>query len=289
MPNTKRRPNGSSVRSVPRREAERAEPRMLAHVRKATILETLDHSGSVQVGEIAERLSVSEMTIRRDLLELEREGQLKRLHGGAVATRDLPVDRNEPSFDARLSGNRLAKERIAAAALPLLGPARTVALDVGSTTFLLAQLLRQRTDLHIFTNSLRIAGSLSESLPQIYVPGGRVRGGEMAVCGPGAAEEFGKLWFDIAFLGVSGVTAEGFFDYSLDDAELKRVYLRRSSRKVVLCDSSKFQRMSLIRVADFADIDAVVTDAPPPDELMTIFSAAGVDVVTPLSASPPDA
>jgi DeoR/GlpR family transcriptional regulator of sugar metabolism len=70
---------------------------------------------------------------------------------------------------------------------------------------------------------------------------------------------------------------------------LKRVYLRRSSRKVVLCDSSKFQRMSLIRVADFADIDAVVTDAPPPDELMTRLSAAGVHVVTPLLASPPDA
>ena len=260
-------------------------PRMLAHVRKASVLDWLRQSGSVQVTEIANRLSVSEMTIRRDLTELEQDGRVKRLHGGAIASPDVTMERDEPSFDARMGRDRNAKERIAAAAVPLLGPARAVALDVGATTFLLAKLLRPRTDLHFFTNSLRIATELSDCQQPVYLPGGRVRGGEMAVGGPSAVEAFEKLWFDIAFVGVSGVTADGFFDFSLDDSEMKQVYLRRSTRKVVLADSSKFQRMSLVRVAALGEVDALVTDAPPPDPILDALRAAGVAVVV----SPPDA
>jgi DeoR family glycerol-3-phosphate regulon repressor len=252
---------------------------MLAHVRKASILDCVQQSGSVQVADIATRLAVSEMTIRRDLMELERDGRVKRLHGGAIAFPGVEIDRDEPSFDVRMGRDRAAKERVAAAAVPLLGAARAVALDVGATTFLLAQLLRTRPELHFFTNSLRIATALADCPQPVYLPGGRVRGGEMAVGGPSAVEAFEKLWFDIAFVGVSGVTAEGFFDYSLEDSQMKAVYLRRSTRKIVLADSSKFQRMALVRVATFDEVDALVTDAPPPEPILTALKAAGVDVV----------
>ncbi|MCW6506935.1 DeoR/GlpR family DNA-binding transcription regulator [Lichenifustis flavocetrariae] len=252
---------------------------MLAHVRRASILETVRQTGSVQVAEIAGRLAVSEMTIRRDLVDLEREGHLKRLHGGAVALQGIAVDREEPSFDARLSRDRGAKERVAAAALPLVDDARTVALDVGATAFLLAQLLRARVGLHLFTNSLRIAAALSDGAQQVFVPGGRVRGTEMAIGGPDAVAAFAKLWFDVAFLGVSGLTADGLFDYSIEDTEVKRVYLGRSSRKVVLCDASKFQRMSLVRVAGFDTVDTLVTDAMPPPDIQAALDAAGVEVI----------
>ncbi len=256
-----------------------APSRLLAHVRKASILETVRQSGSVQVAEIANRLSVSEMTIRRDLLDLEREGHLKRLHGGAVALQTIAIDQDEPSFDARLSRDRVAKERVAAAALPLIDGARTVALDVGATTFLLAQLLAGKPGLNLFTNSLRIAAALSDGPQQVYVPGGRVRGTEMAIGGPAAVEAFEKLWFDVAFVGVSGITADGLFDYSIEDTGLKRVYLSRSSRKVVLCDASKFNRMSLVRVSGFDAVDTLVTDAPPPPDIMAALQAADVEVI----------
>ena len=251
---------------------------MLAHVRRASILESVRESGSVQVADIASRFAVSAMTIRRDLVDLEREGHLLRLHGGAVAVQSVAMDQEEPSFDARLNCDRIAKERVAAAALPLVDSARTVALDVGATTFLLAQLLRARQGISLFTNSLRIAAALSDG-PQVYVPGGRVRRTEMAICGPTAVEAFGKLWFDIAFVGVSGITAEGLFDYSIEDTEVKRVYLNRSSRKVVVCDASKFQRMSLVRVSGFDAVDTLVTDAMPPADIMMALDAAAVEVI----------
>jgi DeoR/GlpR family transcriptional regulator of sugar metabolism len=262
-----------------------AAPRLLAPVRRASILDTVRQSGSVQVAEIASRLAVSEMTIRRDLFDLEREGHLKRLHGGAVAVQPVAVDRDEPSFDTRLRRDRAAKERVAAAALPLIDGVKTVALDVGATTFLLAELLRPRLGLDLFTNSLRIAAMLADSALQVYVPGGRVRGSEMAIGGPAAAEAFGKLWFDLAFVGVSGITADGLFDYSIDDTEVKRLYLARASRKVVLCDAAKFRRMSLVRVAGFEQVDTLVTDAPPPPDIAAALDAAGVEVIV----SRPDA
>jgi DeoR family glycerol-3-phosphate regulon repressor len=267
----------------------RGVPRMLAPVRRAAILDSVRLSGSVQVSEIADRLAVSEMTIRRDLLDLEREGRLKRLHGGAVALPAVAMDRDEPSFYTRLSRDRAAKERVAAAALPLVDGARTVALDVGATTFLLGQLLRTRPGLNLFTNSLRIAAALSDGPQQVYVPGGRVRGTEMAIGGPTAAEAFGKLWFDVAFVGVSGITADGLYDYSIEDTEVKRVYLGRASRKVVLCDASKFQRMSLVRIAGFDAVDTLVTDAPPPADIRAALKASGVEVLLAGAVQPPDA
>ena len=110
------------------------------------------------------------------------------------------------------------------------------------------------------------------------MPGGQIRGDEMSLCGPAATGQFEQLWFDIALIGVSGITAGGIFDYSFDDSELKRVYLRRSTRKVLLCDGSKFHRMSLVQVADFSDIDLLVTDVAPPPDIAAALVAADVDV-----------
>jgi DeoR family glycerol-3-phosphate regulon repressor len=252
---------------------------MLAHLRHRAILGQLRQQGSVSVTGLAQHFTVSEMTIRRDLLELESAGHLARIHGGAVASHGLTIDATEPDFDSRLRHKRAAKEAAAAAACGLIAPqTRTVAIDVGATLFLLAGHLRNRPGLSVFTNSLRAATSLAEAGQEVFVPGGRVRGNEMAIVGAGAAQAFEKLWFDIAFIGASGLTAEGFFDYSVEDTEIKQVYLRRAARKILVCDASKFQRMSLVHVADFSAIDALVTDAPPPPPIAAALHAASVAV-----------
>jgi DeoR family glycerol-3-phosphate regulon repressor len=245
------------------------------------LAELVRNFGFVSVPSVAEELQVSEMTIRRDLRELEQAGRVVRTHGGALApegTGASVLDKEEPAFEARLQYNRAVKERIAAAGADLVGSSRTVALDVGTTTYLLATRLQAQPNLMIFTNSLRIAALANTGENEVHVPGGRVRKDEMSIYGSTAVAQFDKLWFDIAFIGVSGATSEGIFDYSAEDSELKRVYLRRSARKVVLCDSLKFRRMSLVQVASFSEIDVLVTDAKPPPEIMDALAAAEVDV-----------
>ncbi|TAN20268.1 MAG: DeoR/GlpR transcriptional regulator [Rhizobiaceae bacterium] len=259
-----------------------AQGRLPPQVRQSRIVAAVQAAGFVAVADIAADLSVSDMTIRRDLIELEREGLVERTHGGAIAAEGAaghPVDQVEPEFEARLRRNRDTKERIARAALALMEGQRTVALDVGTTTFLLARHLAGQPGIRVFTNSLRIAGVLGAGRGEVYIAGGQIRGDEMTVCGPMAVAEFEQLWFDIAFLGVSGITEDGLFDYSMDDSEMKRAYVRRATRKVLLCDSSKFQRMSLVRIAALADIDVMITDAPPPAGLAAALAAAKVGIL----------
>ncbi len=255
--------------------------RSLQHVRHAHILGVLAAHGSLQATVIASELAVSDMTIRRDLIDLESAGKLMRVHGGALVLekpKPVDIDRDEPSFASRMQRNRGAKEKIAAAASILATGCRAIALDVGTTTYLTAVHLRDRDHAKIFTNSVRIAAELSTGTAEVYLPGGRIRTDEMSIGGPNAAANFDSLWFDIAFVGVSGITDEGLYDYSFEDADLKRVYLRRSGLRVVLCDASKFQRKSLVQIASLKDFDVLLTDAEPPASIAAALAEFGVQV-----------
>ena len=157
--------------------------RMLPQLRHAHILAALARDGAVQVSVIAAELGVSDMTVRRDLIDLEAAGKLQRTFGGAIdsgAGRQTPVDRDEPHFEARMQRHRAAKEAIAQRAAGLAQGCRTVALDVGTTTHLVARRLRGLAEAKLFTNSLRIAEELAADVPELYVPGGRVRPREEA-------------------------------------------------------------------------------------------------------------
>ncbi|MBY5904843.1 DeoR/GlpR transcriptional regulator [Rhizobium leguminosarum] len=261
------------------------KPKVLAQVRHARILETLARKGAVSVSDVASQLAVSEMTVRRDLIELEKDGRLVRTHGGAVRSgkafepiANEAVDREEPTFESRLTRNAASKRTIAMAAAGVAGGARTLALDVGTTTYLLSGQLLNQPHTKIFTNSVRNAMQLGAGSGEVYLPGGRMRGEEMAISSQSAVLQFEELWFDIAFVGVSGITAQGIYDYSFEDTDMKRVYLRRATQKVVLCDSSKFKRMSLVHIAPLQQFDMLITDAMPPSDLADALATAGVEV-----------
>jgi len=261
------------------RDADRQ--RLLAHDRHARILALLHRTGSITVAAAAAELAVSDMTIRRDLVELEREGRLARIHGGAIEAGSPPpdaMDSEEPSFESRLRQRRDPKAAIAAAAAELVSGRRTIAMDVGTTTYMMAEHLKDLPHTKVFTNSLRIAALLNSGAPEVYVAGGRVRPDEMSTGGPTAIAQFEALWFDVAVIGVSGITVDGLFDYSFDDTDMKRAYLRRSGTKIVLCDSAKFQRMSLVRIAPLSDIDILITDAEPPPKIAAALAAARVEL-----------
>ena len=273
--------------TLKRRQSKRTK--VLARTRRAFILDAVAETGAVSVTEIAAQLGVSEMTVRRDLTELEKEGRLARTHGGAVST-DLTTivepglsattsRLNEPTFQARLAKNALPKRLIAEAAAQVASGLRTIALDVGTTTFLLARLLAGQQHVKFFTNSVRNATQLGEGLAEVYLPGGRMRNDELSISNATAISQFEALWFDIAFVGVSGLTSDGIYDYSFDDTEMKRVYLRRSTKKVVLCDASKFDCMSLVHIAPLSQFDMLITNASPPPELAEALEAAKVEVM----------
>lgn len=253
-----------------------------AQIRMNAILKRLHDGGSVAVADLVKEFEVSDMTVRRDLSELEREGLLERVHGGARRRTSGPLRVNddiELDFDARLARNAVAKRLIAADAAELLSGFRSVAIDVGSTCLFAAEALACRGgQRHIFTNSLRVATALGALGTETYLPEGRTRPGELSITGPSAIESFAKLHFEVAVIGVSGMSDQGFYDFSIEDSELKKLYLERSEHRVFLCDSSKFRRLSTIRVAALSDATVLITDAPPPSDLASALAGAGVEI-----------
>ena len=173
--------------------------RLLGRVRKARIVEMIRTRGSVSSSALAAEFGVSDMTVRRDLAELDTQGKLLRTHGGAVPP-DRPGTETsepvEPFFDDRSARNQEAKRRIAATAQRLVHKGQAVALDVGTTTYELAVCLATRTGIKVFTNNLRVAALLGTShSSEIYLLGGRLRHNEMSLCGPVAVQQAKKLTF----------------------------------------------------------------------------------------------
>ena len=254
------------------------DAKLFAVQRRERILKEVSTSGFVTVPEMARACGVSEMTLRRDLDQLSDRGLVSRVHGGAIPPGGRPgptVDLVEPSVDTRLSLNHESKVMIARQAMTMIRSDQTIALDVGTTTFELSEVLTD-LPLRIFTNSLKIASRLGQSSPTVYVLGGQVSGTEPSVVGLRAIQSLGDYRFDLAFIGVSGISAEGFFDYSPEDTEVKKKMIARAQRSVVLADASKFDRMSVAFVAGLNEIDTLVTDKEPPRSLRDALDDAGV-------------
>jgi len=162
----------------------------------------------------------------------------------------------------------------------------TVGIDVGTTALALAEELTARSDIRVFTNNLRAAMQLSSGRSPVYVPGGQVRDVELSIVGAAAVAQLKTYYLDRVFIGVSGLTETGFYDYSIEDTEVKRTFIEQAESVVVLCDSSKFDRRSLALVAALHDVDVLITDEPPPPHLAEALDVAGVKII--VSGEPDD-
>ncbi len=254
------------------------EKRLHAKQREDLILDILKTTGFVTVSEIAKRSGVTEMTARRDLDQLATRDRLIRIHGGALH----PDNRDssefaaiEPAVNERANINLAGKRAIAQRALQHVAAGEMIALDLGSTMQTFAQLLGD-LDVRVITCSLPVASRLAHSRTEVYLPGGRIAGLEPSVSGPIAIEHLNEYWIDTFFLGCSGVSTEGFFDYSPEDTQIKKALIRRSKRKIALVDASKFGRASVAHIAPLSGFDAIITDANPGKDLEAHLKANNV-------------
>lgn len=246
--------------------------------RHGLIVDMVQATGRVHVGDLAERTGVSEMTVRRDLEELEASGALTRVHGGAISN----VSRSfEPGFHARSLQRVEAKQRIGAAAAALVRDGETLILDAGTTTLHVAQALRPDLRIRALALSLYIADVLAD-LPNVtlMIPGGVVRRHERSFVGGMTTATFADLAFDSVILTSGGVdVTAGVTEYEFDDAETKRAALGSARRKIVVVDSSKLGAVAFVRLCPIDEVDVVVTDDEADPELVAALRAADVEVV----------
>ncbi len=246
--------------------------------RREEIASAVQAGGRVRVGDLSSRFGVSEMTVRRDLEEMESMGLLLRVHGGAVST----ISRSfEPGFAARSMRQVEAKRRIGEAAAALVRDGETLIIDAGTTTLHVADALRPDIRVRAMALSLRVADVLAD-LPNVtlMIPGGVVRPQERSFVGGMTLSTFEQLTFDTVILTSGGIdVADGVTEYEFDDAETKRAALRSARRVIIVADATKLGAVAFVRLCPIEQVDILVTDDSAPSAQVDALRAAGVDVI----------
>ena len=250
--------------------------KLLTPEREALILEALGN-GVRTISELAATLQVSEATVRRDLRTLEQRGELQRVHGGAVRVDE--GTKRELLFHEKATLRADEKERIAEAALGLIENGDSVYLDGGSTVLALARKLGSRRELTVVTNSLMAAAELMESGHKLILLGGEFRPLSRTLVGPLTSPIGEALHIGKAFFGTIGLTASGVSTTDPGEAFTKKLILGRAEQAILLADSGKFGRTSLVEAGKLDDFDIVVTDSGAPSEQQKILKKNKIKLI----------
>jgi DeoR/GlpR family transcriptional regulator of sugar metabolism len=243
------------------------------------ILELLETRDAVHVSELADEFSVSAVTVRHDLSELARQGLVARVRGGVRA---LQRGQAELAFDVRLRLQSAEKRAIAKAAAAMVGDGESVALDSSTTAYYLALELRRKREIVVVTNGLLIAVALADSPGiNVLVTGGMFRLPAMSVVGDPAGDVLRGTRIDKGFLGVRGISLDrGLMDLNPEEVQIKREMAAACERVIAIFDKTKWHRSALLSFVPSERVDAIVTDAGAPAELVDAWRARGVEVTT---------
>jgi DeoR/GlpR family transcriptional regulator of sugar metabolism len=224
----------------------------------------------LSLGELCDRLEVSEPTARRDLAALEAEQAITRTHGGAL----VEYNQKFPSFNERLGRAAAIKRRLGAAAAKLLKPGQTVWLDGGTTVYYVAEALADRrpAGLVVVTHNMPAAELLADlGDVEVHLLGGQYFRRTSLLLGAHTVQAARRWRFDVALLGVEGIDPAGLWNSLRDVVLLQRSVIRSSALKVVLADQVKFARRAAEFLGAASLVDRILTDATPSD-----FEAAGL-------------
>ena len=245
--------------------------------RRERVKEIVKSRHAVRVEDLREELGVSTATIRRDLHELEEEGQLRRVHGGAVAVDLRPI---EARFEAKAATHAEEKRRIAERAAAMIEPDAKIYLDAGSTCLELARLLTHRADITVVTNSLPAINVLAGAGPRLIVIGGELRALSQALIGPLSTRILDELYLDHAFVGTFSLSLDaGLTTTDPAEAFTKEYVLTRTREAVLLVDGSKIGTRSFAHAGRLDQLDVVITDAELDEEVSATFEHAGVRIL----------
>lgn len=249
-----------------------------ANHREREILEELRLSGgSSRIQFLADRLSVSEETIRRNLKTMEESGLVIKVHGGV----HLKGHSSEQPLHFRMSENAEAKRLIAAKVASMIGNGDTLFLDVGSTTAFIAVALQKHQNLFVVTNSLSVANALAtRNNNRVFLAGGALRPHDGGAFGVEAADFVKRFNVEHAIFSVTAIDARhGFMLQDMEEAEFSRVAARQAANRIVVADAGKFGLSAPIIIDDPRMYSHIVTNAPPPADIAGMLSAHEIELV----------
>ncbi|HVX46892.1 MAG TPA: DeoR/GlpR family DNA-binding transcription regulator [Mycobacteriales bacterium] len=253
---------------------------MLQSQREAEIKRLLREQKGASGTELADRLGVSVATIRRDLQRLDRNGELRRVYGGAVLD-EQPADPVEPPFEIVSDVDADNKEAVAATAAALVQDGEVVVLDIGTTTARVARRLRERS-ITVITNSLAVFDILRDDpVVRLVLLGGVVRRNYKTLVGLLTQEALRQVSADKVFLSPAGIRRDGAVVENMEvEVAQKRAMVGAGQSVVLLAPPKKFPGGGSLRICGLNDIDIVVSTDAISDEAREMCEQAGRDVIT---------
>ncbi|MFB9276867.1 DeoR/GlpR family DNA-binding transcription regulator [Cohnella cellulosilytica] len=243
--------------------------------RWSRILTAVNEAKEMTVADLSKQFAVSEVTIRKDLIELENQGLLIRRHGSAVA----PEQPNIPPFLVRSRLEASEKEAIARAAAALIDDGDSVLIDAGTTPLAAAVELKQKK-ITIITNSLPVGLELADGPGTVSLACGELIAGRNGVAGPDTEHYLERIRANWAIIGASGFQADhGFSTSSAIEAATKKKMIEAASKVILVVDHSKFARIKPALFAAFERVDVVVTSVKTPPAVLQDLQARGIQVI----------
>lgn len=251
--------------------------------RSELILQELLRTGEVSVDHLARNLKVSAATIRRDLTSLERQGLLRRSHGGAVSVEPALYEpfRHVSTFSEQEQQRTTEKRRIGLAAAELVLDGAIMAFGAGTTTTQVARSIRHRRGITVMTNAINIAMELSHRDDiKVFVTGGSLSGAWFALVGATAQQNASEMFVDNAFIGVDGIHAEhGLTTNYPEQAAIHRTLMQQARQRIVVADHHKIGVTATAIIWQTHNIDILITDKKATDEAIAPFADKGVKVI----------
>lgn len=245
--------------------------------RQAEILRQLHHSPFVSVTELVSKLGVSDMTVRRDLKQLSRAGEVQVVHGGASL---IHSTLRTADFSGRAQQYSDAKRRIADAAQRFIGRDSIIAIDAGTTAFAAVTALPADFRGTVITHSIPVLQHML-SLPQVKVLGlgGELVADNQAMVGPRAVEGLANLRADVFFLGAAAVDDDGVYVATDIERPIKQAFISSSSKVVLLADHGKLSLTAAVRLTGFDQIHVAITDSMPSAQVRLALDKAGTELI----------
>lgn len=249
---------------------------MTAYERRQILVELLQKQPGLRVKDLAKALGVSEGTVRNDLNALEGQGQLKRVHGGAILKASDQFQNS--SFMRRYNQNVAAKLAIAREAATLINDGDSIFLDASSTAYYLARAIADRMKLRVMTNGFEVARELAWNTSNtVFLVGGVVNNDSSSVTGLLSEQIIAEMLIGKSFFSCSGFSVErGMTEVHLGEAQIKRKAIESSQQVIALVDSSKFGKEDLTHFARPIQIVHLFTDSNITDEWKNRLRVANI-------------
>lgn len=257
---------------------------MLTEERWQHILSALQSNGVISVSALSKTLGTTEVTIRRDLEKLEREGKLKRTHGGAIRSSQYGGTYFEPHYSQLDVMNAGLKAQISKKAFELISDNSAIIIDSSTTSKQLCELIRRNppTGLMVVTNSVRIVleFSMCESVEVILV-GGQVRKNLISCTGPLSELLLDQIRVDKAFIGINGIDFEDnvMTTPNISEGAIKNSMMKCAKEIIILADHTKFGKTFLCKVCNATDVDTIITDNEVDPETVEKAKECGVSLL----------